>query len=136
MHAVVEAKSMFRVVPRTPDQQKGDWLRGVARVFGLTQSQAKKIEYEEVKDLRASRLDAMRATFVEIQERAEKREELLNALTNKLANARSGHGSGDTRRSGEGTSSAGGRCDGAGSGRDGSNRPATPSVPGYRPTEG
>ena len=116
MSAVVEAKSMFRVVPRGVDQQKGEWLRVVGRLFSLTYSQAKKIEYEEVQDMRASRLDAMRATFTELQERRARREELLNGLTEKLAAARSHHGSGDTRGDIQGASSTGGRGDRTSSG--------------------
>jgi 4-alpha-glucanotransferase len=84
MNAVVEAKSMFRVVPRGVDQQKGEWLRAVARFFRLTYSQAKKIEYEEVQDMRASRLDAMRATVAELQERADQRRGIANEIAAQL----------------------------------------------------
>lgn len=129
MQAVVEAKSMFRVVPRTPDQQKGDWLRGVARVFGLTLSQAKKIEYQEVQDMRASRLDAMRATFTELQERAAKRGELLNALETQLAEIRSDRRSGDAGGSREGTQSAGGRGVGESASGNGTHRAPHAALP-------
>lgn len=129
MQAVVEAKSMFRVVPRTPDQQKGEWLRVVGSVFGLTYSQAKKIEYEEVDDMRASRLDAMRATFTELQERAKKRRETLDELTNQLAALRSSSGSGDPVGRVPGTVSPHGRGGGEGESSLRADRPRNAVVP-------
>ncbi len=80
MHTVAEAKSIMRFIPRDVDESKAAWLRKVARIFTLTTSQAKKIEYEEVKDLRASRLDAMRAKLGELQEGDAKRRRLLHEL--------------------------------------------------------
>lgn len=95
MHAVVEAKSIMRFVPRGTDEPKGHWLRRAGSVFGLTPSQAKKIEYEEVKDLRASRLDAMRARLNELQQGAVKRREILDAITARLDESRRDQGSRD-----------------------------------------
>lgn len=91
MHAVVEARSMFRAVPRGPDEPKGLWLERAGRFFGLTRSQAKKIEYDEVKDMRASRLLDMREKLNQLQQGAIKRQELLNGLQI----LRSGNGSAD-----------------------------------------
>jgi hypothetical protein len=119
MHAVVEAKSMFRVVPRLPDEQKGEWLRKAARIFGLTPSQAKKIEYEEVKDLRASRLDAMRAKLNELEEGARARREKLDDIQTRLTDLRSQEGRGSIHGHGRGVSPAGRGIHGDGAGRDG-----------------
>jgi hypothetical protein len=121
MHAVLEAKSMFRFVPRGADEPKGEWLRRAGQFFGLTPAQAKKIEYQEVKDLRASRLDNMRARLNEAKERAEKREELADGIRNRIAAARSAAGSGDVggRSGGIGAADRGGLGTGEGSDREG-----------------
>jgi hypothetical protein len=132
MSAVAEARAIFRVVPRGVDQTKADWLRFVARLFSLTFSQAKKIEYLELKDMRASRLDAMRAKFAEMEESAAKRRETLNDLAARLAeirSIRSGQGSGDSDGGGDGAAPSGGRGDGAGEGSDGADRKAAAAVP-------
>lgn len=113
MHAVVEARSMFRVVPRLPDEPKGMWLVRAGRFFGLTPSQTKKIEYEEVKDMRASRLDAMRAKLNDLQERASKRGELSDGIKQQL---RSAQGGGDAGSDRGGTRPLGSRSLGAGEG--------------------
>lgn len=119
MHAVVEAKSILRFVPREPDEPKGLWLRKAGAFFGLTPSQAKKIEYEEVKDLRASRLDAMRARLTELQEGAAKRRETLDDIQARLADLRSHQGRGTLHGNGGGISSLGGGVHGDGEGSDG-----------------
>lgn len=96
MHAVAEAKSAFRLIPRGVDQPKLEWLRqSVAPFFGLTFSQAKKIEYGEVKDLRASRLDYIREKLKQGQERAVKRGERAHDIKERLAYLRSAQGSRD-----------------------------------------
>lgn len=96
MHAVAEAKSAFRAITRDPDQPKLEWLReSVAPFFGLTFSQAKKIEYGEVKDLRASRLDHIREKLKQAQQRAERRLETSNGIKERLACLRSTQGGGD-----------------------------------------
>lgn len=123
MHAVVEAKSMFRFVPRGPDEPKGRWLEKAARVFGLTPSQAKKIEYEEVKDMRASRLDAMREKLNELQQGAAKRRELSNGITQRFAELRSDQGSRDVDRDRHGAGPASGGSLGEGEGGRRAGRP-------------
>ena len=119
MHAVVEARSMFRFVQREPDEPKGLWLRRAGRFFGLTPSQTKKIEYNEVKDLRASRLDAMRAKLNELQEGAQKRRETLDDIQTRLADLRSQEGRGTVHGHGGGISPAGQRVHGDGESGDG-----------------
>ncbi|GEP59494.1 hypothetical protein RSO01_66600 [Reyranella soli] len=90
MHAVAEAKAAFRAIPRGVDQPKLEWLRNrVAPFFGLTFSQAKKIEYDEVKDLRASRLDHIRDKVSQLQESAAKRRGEADAIKERLACLRS-----------------------------------------------
>src|SRR5262245_40253123 len=75
MHAVAEAHSLLRRgAPPLPEEKKGKWIERAAAVFGLTFSQAKKIVYGEVKDLRASRLDAMRDKLNQLKESANKRQ--------------------------------------------------------------
>ena len=115
MHAVVEARSMFRAIPRGPDEPKGTWLVRAGRLFGLTPSQTKKIEYNEVKDLRASRLDAMRAKLNELQEGAAKRRELLDGLSARR-DALRGDRVSDSPRCGTGIGEVGGRSNGTGEG--------------------
>ena len=117
MDAVAEAKSAFRWIPRGADQPKLNWLReSVAPFFGLTFSQAKKIEYQEVKDLRASRLDAMREKLNQLQERAAARRERNDAIKARLAYLRSAQGSGNTGGDSGGTGASDGRSLGAGEG--------------------
>jgi len=128
MSPVAEARAMFRVVPRGVDQSKAAWLGFVARVFHLTFSQAKKIEYGEVDDMRASRLDAMRAKFSELQESATRRRETLDALAARLVEIRSGQGSGGFAGGRHVAAPAGGRGDGAGAGGDGKDRKTAAAV--------
>jgi hypothetical protein len=104
MHAVVEARSIFReVVPPLPFEGKLAWITRVAGVFNLTFSQAKKIEYGEVKDLRASRLDAMRDKLSQRQERASARRERNDGIKERIAYLRSAEGGGDAGRDSRGT---------------------------------
>lgn len=131
MSAVAEARAMFRIVPRGVDQSKADWLGFVARVFHLTFSQAKKIEYGEVDDMRASRLDAMRAKFSELQESATRRRETLDELAARLAEIRanrSGTGSGDPAGGGGGAGSDGQPGEGTRKGCAGKDRQAAAAV--------
>jgi hypothetical protein len=104
MHAVVEAQTILRCVPRDPTEPKWHWIKRAGAFFGLTFSQAKKIEYREVKDLRASRLDAMRDKLNELQASAAKRQGATDAIKDRLADLRSAHGSreagGDRRGAG------------------------------------
>lgn len=126
MNAVAEARSAFRAIPRGVDQPKLEWLRrSVAPFFGLTFSQAKKIEYGEVKDMRASRLDAMREKLVQLQESAAKRRGTSDVIKERLAAIRSGQGGRDAGSGGGGTGATDGRSLGAGEGggREG-GRPA------------
>lgn len=81
MNAVIEARSALREIPRGPDEQKGAWLRKAGGFFGLTWSQTKKIEYGEVKDLRASTLLHMRERLTILRESAERQRGLINELT-------------------------------------------------------
>src|SRR5262245_31891020 len=104
MHAVAEAKAAFRAIPRDVDQPKLEWLRTrVAPFFGLTFSQAKKIEYDEVKDLRASRLDHIREKVSQLQESAAKRRGGIDAIKERLAYLRSARGGRYAGGSGGGT---------------------------------
>lgn len=128
MHAVAEAQSIMRAIPRDHDEPKGAWLRRAGHFFGLTPAQAKKIEYSEVKDLRASRLDAMRERLGELKERAAKREETLNAIHTRIAEARSDHGSRNPDGGRGGIAPAGGRGDGTSSGSVREDRPAAAAV--------
>jgi len=109
---ISEARAIMRLVPREHDESKQGWLLRAARLFGLTPAQAKKIEYGEVKDMRASRLDAMRAIRGELLERAARRQEILDDLTQKLAALRSDSGSRDAAGDRNGTAPAGRPGDG------------------------
>jgi hypothetical protein len=129
MNAVIEARSILRMVPRGPDESKGAWLRKAAEMFGLTPSQAKKIEYDEVKDLRASRLDAMREIQQGLKEAASRRREMLDGLQARLTELRSNQGRGNTAGDCDGAASAGGGSDGAGEGGLCPDRPADALIP-------
>src|SRR4029077_16775786 len=118
MHVVAEARSIMReAVPPLPFEGNMAWLQRVAAFFGLTCSQAKKIEYREVKDLRSSRLDAMRDKLNELQASAAKRQGATDAIKDRLADLRSAHGSREAGgdRGGTGTPDRG--SVGAGEGR-------------------
>jgi hypothetical protein len=112
MHAVVEAQSIIFRVPRRPLEKMGDYIRRAGSMFKLTPSQAKKIVYGEVKDLRASRLDYMRARIEELQQRAVKRGELLDDLEARTADLRSRDGVGNPQGSSRGAAPLGRRGDG------------------------
>ena len=131
MHAVAEARSIMRIaVPPLPFEGKMAWLARAAGVFSLTFSQAKKIEYGEVKDLRASRLDAMREKFDQRQERAAARRERNDATKQRLADIRSACGSRDPGSHSGGTGATDERSLGAGEGSNGeSGRPAAVARP-------
>jgi hypothetical protein len=117
MHVVAEARSIMReAVPPLPFEGKLAWLRRVAGVFGLTFSQAKKLEYREVKDLRASRLDAMRDKLKGLQASAAKRQGATDAIKDRLADLRSAHGSREAGGDRRGAGPAGGGSVGAGKG--------------------
>lgn len=127
MHAVVEAKSILFQIPRGSAEKMGEYIRRAGGFFGLTPSQAKKIVYEEVKDLRASRLDAMRARLEQLQEGAAKRREQSDGIKQRLAGLRSDHGGRDTggRGGGDGPADSRGLGEGAGgSGESGRTAPA------------
>jgi hypothetical protein len=125
MDTVAEAKSAFRWIPRGADQSKLNWLsESVAPFFGLTFSQAKKIEYGEVKDLRASRLDHIREKLRKGQERAGRREETTNGIKERLAYLRSAQGSGDRSGDSGGVGATDGRSMGASTGGSGESRRA------------
>jgi hypothetical protein len=113
MNAVVEAKSILFAVPRSPTEKMGAYIRRTGAFFGLTFSQAKKIVYGEIKDMRASRLDAMRAKLDQLQEGAAKRRGMLNAIEQRRAELR-GIGSRDPVSGSAGTLARGGRGDEAG----------------------
>lgn len=108
---ISEARQILRLVPREHDESKQGWLLRAARFFGLTPAQAKKIEYGEVKDMRASRLDAMRAIRSELLMRAARRQEILDAITEKLAALGSDPGGGGADSDCERTAPAGRRGD-------------------------
>lgn len=107
MHAVVEAKSILKEVPRHPDEPKRDWIQRAGALFKLTRSQAKKIWYGEVKDISATRLDRMRDIREQLQESAARRRETLNDIAIGIATLRNdGRGGGapvhDRAREGSG----------------------------------
>ena len=89
MNAVLEARCALREIPRDPDEQKGAWLRKAGNFFGLTWSQTKKIEYGEVKDLRASTLLQMRERLTILRESAERQRGLKDELTVRINELRS-----------------------------------------------
>lgn len=124
MQAVVEAKSIIFAVQRSPTEKMGAYIRRAGAFFGLTSSQAKKIVYGEVKDLRASRLDAMRAKLDELNESASKRREILNEIEERRAAIRAGDRSGGTAEGGAGNDACGQRGDGASTRRLGADTEA------------
>lgn len=128
MHAVVEALSILFEVPRQPDEPKGRWIARAGGVFGLTFSQAKKIIYGEVKDLRATRLDAMRERLDELKESAVKRRERLNEIAIGIATARADRAADRARGEPVPDRGAGGPAGGGCTGASGSG------VPGDRPS--
>ena len=89
MDAVLEARSTLREYPRDPHEYKGAWLRKAGGFFGLTWSQTKKIEYGEVKDLRASTLLHMRERLTVLRESAERYRGLKDELTIRTNELRS-----------------------------------------------
>lgn len=130
MHAVVEAKSIIFQVPRGPAEKMGEYIRRAGSFFGLTPAQSKKIVYGEVKDLRASRLDAMREKLNELQERARRRRERTDGIKQRLADLRSDHGSRDPGGRGRGDGPVDDRSLGEGESSSGtSGRPAAVAGP-------
>lgn len=121
VHAVVEAKEIIFAVPRSPTEKMGAYIRRAGALFGLTSSQAKKIVYGEVKDLRASWLDAMRAKLDELNESAAKRLGILNEIEERRAAIRAGDRSGGVAEGGAGNDARGQRGDGARAGRMGAH---------------
>jgi hypothetical protein len=117
MHVVAEARLIMReAVPPLPFEGKMAWLKRVAGVLGLTFSQAKKIEYLELKDMRASRLDAMRDQLAEVRTSAAKRQGASDAIKDRLADLRSALGSREAGGDRGGARPAGGGSVGAGKG--------------------
>jgi hypothetical protein len=117
MNAVVEAQTILRCVPRDPTEPKWHWIKRAGAFFGLTFSQAKKIEYREIKDMRASRLDAMRDRLVELRQSAANRQGATDAIKDRLADLRSAHGSREAGGDRRGTGTPDGGSVGAGEGR-------------------
>lgn len=108
MNAVAEAKYYLAEVPRLPDETKSAWLTRTGALFRLTRSQAKKIWYDEIKDMRASRLDGMRDIRKQLQQSAARRREILNEIAIGIATARnddrgSGAALGNSGREGPGS---------------------------------
>ncbi len=119
MHTVAEAQSIMRTVPRFPDEPKLVWVKRVGALFGLTFSQAKKINYGEVKDMRASRLDAMRAKLEELEQGAVRRRGALDDIQARLTDLRTAQGSREASGHSGGTISTGRGSLGAGEGGSG-----------------
>lgn len=128
MHAVVEARSYIKAVPRWPDEPKLDWIERAGSVFGLTFSQAKKIIYDEVKDISATRLDRMReikAKLAALKEQADDNQRRINELIYWRA---------DVARTG-GVRPTAGRSDRGDASRPGEDRSSRGDVPEARPTD-
>lgn len=99
MNAVAEAKSLLYRFPRLKGEKKLPWLEAASEFFGLTFSQAKKIEYDEVKGIDADKLRRMRAIYEEkfqlledLRAQADDNQERINSLIYLRNELRSGRG--------------------------------------------
>lgn len=92
METIVEAQSILRAVLPFPFEKKYAWIKRAGTFFGLTFSQAKKLEYGELKDLRASRLDAMRIRYADLKETSAQRGKLHDELKLRVNELRATHG--------------------------------------------
>lgn len=111
MPAVDRAREMMIAVPFMHTDTKRVWLGRLARLFRLSERQAQRIDYREVKRIDADTLGRMQAQLRQLQESAAKRLEQQDELTIRTADLRSHQGSGEAAGDRGGAAPAGRRSD-------------------------
>jgi hypothetical protein len=116
MSALEAQEAIWQLAPRDWIGKRKAAISKVARELGWQFARTWNIAHGRARRIDAHEMDALRAELNKLQEGAIKRRETLDGIEARVAYLRSLEGGGNTDRGGEGTSSAGGRGDGAGEG--------------------